>query len=84
MEYAKQPSEQASRSTLPWSKRFQIAADLTQALCFLHNNGICHRDLKSENVLLDAFGRALIADLGCAQSDKIVRQEASAVVESGP
>ena len=83
-EFAKQPSEQEPRTPLPWSKRFKIAADVTQALLFLHDNGICHRDIKSENILLDAFGRALLADLGCAQSDEIVRQEASAVVESGP
>ena len=82
-QYADEPTDQPAVATLAWGKRFQIAIDVAHGLKNLHDNGVCHRDIKSENILLDARGRALIADLGCAQSDKLVQEEESAVVASG-
>jgi serine/threonine protein kinase/Tfp pilus assembly protein PilF len=39
-----------------------IAAQLADALAFLHQIGICHRDLKPSNVLLTPTGRPVLLD----------------------
>ena len=44
-----------------------IIRDVVEGLRALHRVGIMHRDLKPDNILLDAGGRAVIADLGSAR-----------------
>ncbi|CAD7926398.1 unnamed protein product [Amoebophrya sp. A25] len=54
-------------------KRFNVtqfgfyATEVVEALSFLHEKGILHRDVKLENVLLSADGHVKLCDFGCAK-----------------
>lgn len=49
---------------LPWAMRLQFATEIARGLAHLHERNIIHRDLKSENILLDQNYHAKISDLG--------------------
>ncbi|KAG7556185.1 Protein kinase-like domain superfamily [Arabidopsis suecica] len=56
-----------SADPLPtWLKRIEIALQIASAVHFLHEQGIIHRDIKSENVLFDSNWEAKLADFGLA------------------
>jgi alpha-tubulin suppressor-like RCC1 family protein/tRNA A-37 threonylcarbamoyl transferase component Bud32 len=46
----------------------QILREIGGALDVAHANGIVHRDVKPENIFIDAHGRAMLADFGLARS----------------
>lgn len=48
--------------------QLSIATEMATALAFLHSMSVVHRDLKSDNVLMDRDGmHAKIADIGLAK-----------------
>jgi len=51
-----------SNPVLPATQRLQIAADIADGIKALHQQHILHRNLNSNNVLLNAQGRAKISD----------------------
>lgn len=54
-----------ARPTAGWATRRII--EVLDALDHAHGRGIIHRDVKPENILIDADGRARLADFGVAR-----------------
>jgi len=54
----------------PESRVRLYAAEISSALIHLHHNGIVYRDLKPENLLLDATGHIVITDFGLSKEIK--------------
>jgi serine/threonine-protein kinase len=58
----------AREGPLPEADILRIAADIARGLGFAHQQGLIHRDLKPDNILLRSDGRAVIADFGIARA----------------
>ncbi|KAJ9543028.1 hypothetical protein OSB04_022735 [Centaurea solstitialis] len=56
-----------SRKKLPFKTVVQLALDLSRGLSYLHSKKIVHRDLKTENMMLDANKTLKIVDFGVAR-----------------
>ncbi|KAG8098358.1 hypothetical protein GUJ93_ZPchr0013g36776 [Zizania palustris] len=55
---------------LHWDTRYKIAIEAAKGLCYLHHDCsplILHRDVKSNNILLDSDFEAHVADFGLAK-----------------
>ncbi|MCO5553733.1 hypothetical protein L7F22_007259 [Adiantum nelumboides] len=60
-----------NKNSLDWRTRIQIAIDVAAALEYLHffcDPPLCHRDIKSSNILLDQHFIAKVADFGLAHA----------------
>ncbi|CAL2250479.1 unnamed protein product [Prunus armeniaca] len=55
------------RRKLAFKLVVQLALDLARGLCYLHSKKIVHRDVKTENMLLDKTRTVKIADFGVAR-----------------
>ncbi|XP_068640659.1 receptor protein kinase CLAVATA1 [Aristolochia californica] len=55
---------------LQWDTRYRVATEAARGLCYLHHDCsplIIHRDVKSNNILLDSDFEAHVADFGLAK-----------------
>ncbi|XP_031437245.1 serine/threonine-protein kinase PAK 5 isoform X2 [Clupea harengus] len=57
-----------------------VCVSVLRALSYLHNQGVIHRDIKSDSILLTSDGRIKLSDFGfCAQVSKEVPKRKSLV-----
>ncbi|KAH7443397.1 hypothetical protein KP509_02G032800 [Ceratopteris richardii] len=66
-----------------WMTRYKIAMGVAQGLCYLHHDCfpvVVHRDVKSNNILLDSNMEARVADFGVA---KLIEETESMSVIAG-
>jgi serine/threonine-protein kinase len=55
-------------ATLPPEMLIRLGMDVASALDFAHREGVIHRDIKTDNILFDAHGNAIVADFGIARA----------------
>ena len=53
---------------LPVDEALRITRDAAEALQYAHEQGVIHRDMKPENLLLTRDGNTLVADFGIARA----------------
>jgi serine/threonine protein kinase len=58
----------AREGPLPEEDILRIARDIAAALDFAHQQGVIHRDLKPDNVLIRSDGAAVLTDFGIARA----------------
>ena len=60
-------SERIQEGPLKLTEALSIAIQMAEGLEAAHEKGITHRDIKPDNVMVDAKGRAIIMDFGLAR-----------------
>ncbi|HEX7842461.1 MAG TPA: serine/threonine-protein kinase, partial [Kofleriaceae bacterium] len=69
MEYVPGPSLHAllAGNPMPIGEAVRIATEIADGLAYAHQQGVVHRDLKLENILISVDGQPKIADFGIAR-----------------
>jgi len=73
-----------SGHSLSVDQSVDIAVQVCRALDAAHRAGVVHRDLKPQNIMIDAEGRARVMDFGIAHSADLTRITRTMLVGSLP
>ncbi|KAF7848137.1 hypothetical protein BT93_L2261 [Corymbia citriodora subsp. variegata] len=63
-------NDNGKAARLYWRRRLEIVRDIARALCYMHNDcmpPIIHRDISSQNMLLNREGEAFLSDFGISR-----------------
>ena len=66
-----------ARGPVPLTEALDILRDIARALAYAHAQGVVHRDIKPDNVLLSS-GTAVVSDFGIAKALSASRAQSSA------
>jgi serine/threonine-protein kinase len=61
-------ADRLTTSSLTWDEVVKIVSDIGSALDYAHNQGIIHRDIKPQNILLDKDNQAYLGDFGLVRA----------------
>jgi serine/threonine-protein kinase len=67
---------------LPLEDALRITSEAARALDYAHHNGVIHRDIKPDNILVTSDGETLVADFGIGRTLGAAGLEA-AITETG-
>ena len=57
-----------SIALLTWERRVEMLLDAALGMSYLHGMAVVHRDMKADNLLLDAHGTTKVADFGLSRT----------------
>ena len=73
----------AREHTLPLGDVVAIVRQIADALDYANSEGVVHRDVKPENILLSRHGHAMLADFGIARGALLSGAAATGLTQSG-
>ncbi len=65
-------ADQLRRAPLPLEDVVDLFTQIASALNYMHSQGVIHRDLQPDNILLDDNGDIYLSDFGLAQSAELL------------
>src|SRR6478672_7971822 len=72
----------SSGTSLPMADRIHVLRDVARALAYAHAEGVIHRDIKPDNILLSG-GTAVVTDFGIAKAINAARTQDISAARTG-